>query len=69
MGGGIGQCAEQIQARYDATAKVNHTFIKRIHAYCEADADKNALAALDMFSQLFQFQQAVRFESIQGYFK
>jgi hypothetical protein len=67
--GDIGQCAEQIQARYDAVQKVNHAFIKRIRSYCDADADKNALAALDMYSQLFQFQQAVRFESIQGYFK
>lgn len=59
---------KRILERYKAVETVNHTFMKRIRSYCEADADKNAIAALDIFVQLFAYQMESNFSSLRVYF-
>ena len=61
--------AESIQIKYGEIQKVNHAFIERIRSYCNADADKNALASLDVFAQMFEFHQMSEFSSLRPYFE
>jgi hypothetical protein len=56
--------ADNIQQRYSNVEKVNHAFIERIRAYCDGDADKNAIASLDVFTQIFRYQQESDFSSL-----
>lgn len=64
----VQDCAEKVRARYIDVESVNHDFIKRIRTYCDGDADKNAIATLDVFVQLYQFQQSDNFESLKVFF-
>jgi len=61
-------CLKELGERYRKIEKVNHSFINRIREYCKADADKNALAALDVFVQFFPYQMEDKFESLRKYF-
>ena len=54
--------------RYKAVETVNHTFMKRIRSYVEADANKNAIAALDIFVQMFTLQLESNFSSLRMLF-
>lgn len=67
-GDSMPQCAKEIEARYKKVETVNHTFKKRIRDHCEKDADKNAIAALDVFVQMFNFQAESNFSSLRKYF-
>lgn len=60
--------AERLRNRYLNVEKVNHAFVNRIRSYCNADADKNAMAALDVFVQMFPYQLQSNFESIRKLF-
>lgn len=62
-------CVKKISDRYAKVEKVNHAFIGRIRNYCKADADKNAMAALDVFVQFFPVEQQNKFESLRKYFR
>lgn len=59
----------RIAERYKAVEKVNHTFKNRIRTYCQGDADKNAIAALDIFVQLFTYQMESNFSALRAQFK
>lgn len=59
---------ENIAKLYKAVEIVNHTFIGRVRSYCSGDADKNALAGLDLFAQLFELHQQSDFKPLQKYF-
>lgn len=61
-------CAKEIEERYGRIQKVNHAFMERIREYCRRDADKNALASLDVFVQMFSFQMDDSFNSLRKYF-
>jgi hypothetical protein len=67
-GDSMSQCAKEIETRYKKVETVNHTFKKRIRDHCEKDADKNAIAALDVFVQMFNFQAESNFSSLRKYF-
>lgn len=67
-GGSMQDCAKEIEVRYRNVEKVNHTFKKRIRDHCQQDADKNAIAALDVFVQMFNFQAESNFSSLRKYF-
>ncbi len=58
-----------IEEKYKEISKVNQAFIKRIRAYCDGDADKNAIASLDCLAQLFEFQADAGFGSLKRYFQ
>lgn len=58
-----------IEERYANVEKVNHAFKTRIRDYCKADADKNAIAALDVFVQLFQYQSQSNFQTLRRFFE
>jgi hypothetical protein len=58
----------KLNQRYAHVEKVNHAFIGRIRNYCKADADKNAMAALDVFVQFFSVEQQNNFDSLKKYF-
>ncbi len=62
------ESAENLAKMYKAVQIVNHTFIGRIRSYCSGDADKNALAGLDLFVQLFELHQQSDFQPLQKYF-
>lgn len=53
-----------LNERYADVEKLNQEFIRRIRNYCHADADKNALAALDMFAQFFAIVRDDNFEDL-----
>lgn len=53
-----------LNERYADVEKLNQEFIRRIRNYCQADADKNALAALDMFAQFFAIVRDDNFEDL-----
>ena len=57
-----------IERQYSEIEKVNHTFIERIRSYCKGDADKNAIVALDVYVQLFEFQKQSDFKDLAKYF-
>lgn len=59
---------EQIKKKYAAVGTLNHAFIKRIKTYCAGDADKNAIAALDIWVQAFELYHEENFEPIKPYF-
>jgi len=59
---------EALAKLYKAVEIVNHTFIGRVRGYCSGDADKNALAGLDLFIQLFELHQHSDFKPLQKYF-
>lgn len=61
------ESSKRIEERYRAVEKVNHSFINRIRSYCQADADKNAMAALDIFVQLFPYQVESKFDSLRTF--
>lgn len=58
----------RISERYKAVEKVNHTFKKRIRAHCQGDADKNAIAALDVFVQMFTLQLESNYSMLRKFF-
>lgn len=62
------ECAKMIEKRYQEVEKVNHQFVNRIRSYCKADADKNAIAALDVFVQLFGLHFQNDFQSLRKLF-
>jgi hypothetical protein len=62
------ECTAVINRRYGEVEKVNHAFIQRIRSYCQADADKNALAALDLFAQFFALHRDDNFEELRKVF-
>jgi hypothetical protein len=53
-----------LNERYAEVEKLNQEFIRRIRNYCHADADKNALAALDLFAQFFAIVRDDNFEDL-----
>ncbi len=59
---------KRILDRYKAVETVNHSFMKRIRSYVEADADKNAIAALDVFVQMFTLHLESNFSSLRPLF-
>ena len=61
-------CVAALHQRYLDVEQVNHAFIRRIRSYCLADADKNALAALDLFAQFFALHQAENFDDLRRLF-
>jgi len=61
--------ATHLEKRYRDVERVNHTFIERIRSYCKADADKNAIAALDVYAQLFPFHLEDNFRALRELFK
>jgi hypothetical protein len=62
------ECTAVINQRYGEVEKVNHAFIQRIRSYCRADADKNALAALDLFAQFFALHRDDDFDELRKVF-
>lgn len=58
----------RISERYKAVEKVNHTFKNRIRAHCQGDADKNAIAALDIFVQMFTLQLETNYSMLRKFF-
>lgn len=62
------ECVAIINSRYGEVEKVNHAFIQRIRSYCRADADKNALAALDLFAQFFALHRDDDFDELRKTF-
>jgi hypothetical protein len=62
------ECTEVINQRYGKVEKVNKAFIQRIRSYSRADADKNALAALDLFAQFFALDRDADFEQLRKMF-
>ena len=61
--------SKAIEERYASVEQVNHAFISRIREYCRADADKNAIAALDAYAQVFPFRVQKNFDSLRRFFK
>jgi len=57
-----------IESRYANVEQVNQAFASRIREYCKADADKNAIAALDTYAQVFPFRAQKNFDSLRKYF-
>lgn len=66
--GTLADCGQEIKAHYQDVQKLNHTFIERIRAYCKADADKNAIAALDACVLMFTVEYETDFKSLKKYF-
>ena len=64
----LATCAIRLSERYAQVEKVNHAFIGRIRNYCKADADKNAMAALDVFVQFFPMHFENKFETLRKFF-
>jgi hypothetical protein len=60
--------ADGIQVKYKEVEQVNLDFIERIRNFCKGDADLNAIAALDLFAKLFEFEQATSFKSLKQFF-
>lgn len=58
-----------IKKHYSEVEKVNLDFINRIRTQCRGDADLNAVAALDLFAKLFEFEFASDFDSLRSLFK
>ena len=56
-----------IKEVYSQVEFVNLDFIKRIQSYAKGDADANAIAALDLFAKLFDFEVEANFESLQPF--
>lgn len=59
---------DYVKKQYSAVEVVNLDFIGRMHTYCKGDADVNAVAALDLFAKLFQFEQESDFKSLRSIF-
>lgn len=59
---------EDIKKKYTEVETVNLDFIGRMHTYCSGDADVNAIAALDLFAKLFQFEQDSDFKGLRSIF-
>jgi len=64
----LSSSAAKIQSNYDSVQIVNHKFIERIRSYCDADADKNAMVALDVYAQMFLYQRQSDFGTLKKYF-
>jgi len=64
----LSSVSKKIADRYREVETVNHSFVKRIRTYCQADADKNAIAALDVFVQMFPYQMQSNFDSLRAFF-
>ena len=60
---------EAIKANYAAVGTLNHAFIRRIKTYCSGDADKNAIASLDLWVQSFELFHEDNFEPIKDFFE
>jgi hypothetical protein len=61
--------AQTIKNRYKSLEILNHAFIKRIRTYCSGDADKNAIAALDIWVQTFELHHDTDFKALKEYFE
>ena len=59
----------KLHENYQKVSTLNHCFIERIRSYCSGDADKNAIAALDIWVQAVSLYQEDDFEPIAKYFK
>lgn len=60
---------ELIQKKYEAVGILNRAFIQRIRAYCSGDADKNAIAALDIWVQAFDLHHESNFRPLKKFFE
>jgi hypothetical protein len=58
----------KIKKHYAEVEQVNLDFINRIRSQCKGDADLNAVAALDLFAKLFEFEFASDFDSLRSTF-
>lgn len=59
---------EVIKKNYAEIENVNFDFIERIRSHCKGDADVNAVAALDVFAKLFEFEKEADFSAIRKIF-
>lgn len=64
----INESVDKVKDRYLAVEKVNSFFIKRIRLQCDGDADKNALVTLNVFAQMFEYEQRADFQRLKIYF-
>ncbi len=60
---------QQLSDSYEKVSILNHCFIERIRSYCSGDADKNAIAALDLWVQAINIFREDNFEPIAKYFR
>ena len=58
-----------IQSVYQNIEKVNLGIIDRIRSHAQGDADANAIAALDLFGKLFEFELNSQFSTLRKYFE
>jgi hypothetical protein len=58
----------EMKKHYTEVETVNLDFINRIRSQCKGDADLNAVAALDLFAKLFDFEFASNFDSLRSNF-
>jgi hypothetical protein len=66
---GVEASKSELEQRYAKVSTLNHCFIERIRSYCSGDADKNAIAALDIWVQAFNIYQEDNFEPIKKFFE
>jgi hypothetical protein len=66
--GELSNSSERLKEKYRTVETVNHGFVKRIRSYCKGDADKNAIAALDVFVQMFPYHLESDFKALRAYF-
>ena len=66
---GVEASKSELEKCYAKVSTLNHCFIERIRSYCSGDADKNAIAALDIWVQAFNIYQEDNFEPIKKYFE
>lgn len=59
---------KEIARKYAEVGTLNREFMQRIRAYCAGDADKNAIAALDIWIQAFELYHEDNFEPLMPYF-
>ena len=60
--------AQSLKQKYETVGILNHCFIGRIRNYCKGDADKNAIAALDIWVQAFELFHDNDFAELKRYF-
>jgi hypothetical protein len=64
-----GDSSAAINERYAKVRQVNNSFARRIRSYCSADADKNAVASLDVFVELFSLHMENNFMPLRKLFE
>lgn len=60
---------DELKKHYKEVETLNLDFIERIRSYCKGDADANAVAALDLFAKLFEFELEADFSSLKVFFE